>query len=569
MKNIILPTEIKIILIIILLFSTHCINGQVNLSNQENIKIAAKADSLIKIDEFSKAIKIGGILLEKGSKENNKLALGLAYNIIGTVYSASGNLDAGETNFKKGIEVFSLIKDSVRTIRLIGNLGIIYNKKKQFKKRDSILNLAIKETKKTKSSNYFDIQITYVKYMFEHKNYKELIKRADEYIYLLKKGHFKKEANHKDTYYNSYGLNTIKAYKAFALIELGEHEKGHEILVEIKKFLEESNELNAKKRYAVYSYYKAIYYLKTDKNKDSIYYYMNQMLDKQNEAYKKFKEQYRNTSFALKQVEIKAISDKKNDDIASKEVQIRIIFLILTILFMTTLLAIFLLNTKSKQTKVIEAQKEIIESNLDQKNLLLNELHHRVKNNLQTIVSLLNLQEKNMTATNSETIFKDSVSRIRVFSKIHHQLYENEDLTKIKLCEYITSLSSDIHKVYNINKKVFLNLNLDKNIYSNIDDAISIGLIINELITNSFKHAIKSDYEDTIFIDIKKKLNTVTFYYKDSGRPFNIEDLLNNKTNKLGVNLINRLANQLGTDANFDSKNGLKVWFKFKINRKE
>lgn len=146
--------------------------------------------------------------------------------------------------------------------------------------------------------------------------------------------------------------------------------------------------------------------------------------------------------------------------------------------------------------------EEQIKASLAEKEALLKEIHHRVKNNLQIISSLLNLQAEYLQDNQAIEIFKDSQNRIESMALIHEKLYQSKDLAKIEISGYIQDLVTNLFSSYQVNSDaITLNINIE-DILLSIDTAIPCGLIINELVTNSLKHAFPSNKTGEIRIDL-------------------------------------------------------------------
>jgi PAS domain S-box-containing protein len=202
-------------------------------------------------------------------------------------------------------------------------------------------------------------------------------------------------------------------------------------------------------------------------------------------------------------------------------------------------------DLKTEVEERIKAE-ERIKNSLEEKVILLREIHHRVKNNLQVISSLLSLQSGYIEDQTALEIFRESQNRVRSMALIHEKLYQSKDLNKIEFSEYIESLSHDLFVSYNIDKnKIKLECRMD-GIYLKIDTAILCGLIINELITNSIKHAFPGERTGQIFIDLAKGSNgNLKLSVKDDGIGFN-QNFDYEKTDTLGLQLVNILSKQLG-----------------------
>jgi len=204
-------------------------------------------------------------------------------------------------------------------------------------------------------------------------------------------------------------------------------------------------------------------------------------------------------------------------------------------------------------TERIESEEKIIDS-LKEKEVLLKEIHHRVKNNLQIIHSLLNLQSNCIDDENTLSLLMNAKNRVRSMVLIHEKLYQSKNLASIKFNEYINELAHDLVNSYTSNlDNLKLNLELEP-IEIDIDMAIPCGLIINELVTNSLKYAfpIKTNPNTISIKFFKDEKNKLNLSIADNGiglpKGINVE-----KVNTLGMQLITSLSNQL--NGNYKFKN--------------
>jgi PAS domain S-box-containing protein len=192
--------------------------------------------------------------------------------------------------------------------------------------------------------------------------------------------------------------------------------------------------------------------------------------------------------------------------------------------------------------------EEQINASLHEKVVLLREIHHRVKNNLQVISSLLNLQSGYIEDKKSLEIFRESQNRVRSMALIHEKLYQSKELNKIEFSEYINSLIKDLFNSYKVNGRITLESSVE-GIYFEIDTAILCGLIINELVSNSLKHAFPDGKKGKVFIMINKVEENGNCKYsliiKDDGIGFP-PNLDFRKTESLGLQLVTTLTEQLG-----------------------
>ncbi len=187
-----------------------------------------------------------------------------------------------------------------------------------------------------------------------------------------------------------------------------------------------------------------------------------------------------------------------------------------------------------------------LELKLKEKETLLKEVHHRVKNNLQTVSSLLSLQSRAVANPKIEGIIKSSQHRVVSMSMVHEMLYKRDDYTsKIELEPYVSELCEYlIRSVKGNDHKIITKLDIGDYRLS-IDTVIPLGLIINETITNALKYGIPDDSEGEIKIHLSKKgTNTYEMYLGDNGIGFP-DDVTPKTTNSLGLKLIHNLARQL------------------------
>jgi PAS domain S-box-containing protein len=211
--------------------------------------------------------------------------------------------------------------------------------------------------------------------------------------------------------------------------------------------------------------------------------------------------------------------------------------------------------------EIKEAQYKV-KASLKEKEVLLREIHHRVKNNLQIISSLLNIQSNYIKDKEDLELLRESQTRIKSMAIIHEGLYKSNDFTHINFKDYIHSLIHYISVHYNLSPKIQINVDV-KNILLNIETAIPCGLIINELVTNSIKHAFPPESEGKIKVSLNFNMGTFILRVSDDGIgfPTNI-DFRNTKT--LGLRLVNILSNQLDGTIELDTQHGTEFIIHFK-----
>ncbi|HEY1038594.1 MAG TPA: histidine kinase dimerization/phosphoacceptor domain -containing protein [Bacteroidia bacterium] len=216
------------------------------------------------------------------------------------------------------------------------------------------------------------------------------------------------------------------------------------------------------------------------------------------------------------------------------------------------------IKTKYEVPLFFERKKaeEKISTTLKEKETLLKEIHHRVKNNLQIITSLLKLHAENADNMAFSELVSESQNRIVSMALIHEMLYANSDLSAVNLLAYTQSLFDKLQNTYD-KQDVLLKLNIPKDFCFEIDRMIPVGLIMNEIISNSFKYAFKNNRGE-ISIDAKK--DSLIISDNGIGMPANF-DLKSSES--FGMQLVNLLAEQLEAKVEVMSEKGTSISIKF------
>lgn len=215
------------------------------------------------------------------------------------------------------------------------------------------------------------------------------------------------------------------------------------------------------------------------------------------------------------------------------------------------------------ERKTIE---EKIKASLTEKEVLIKEVHHRVKNNLQIVSSLLSLQADSISDKQARDKYIESIGRIKSMAIIHEQLYRSKNLSKINAEEYFSELVRFISETYNVNSDVKVNLRIKvREKFIDIDKAIPCGIIINELLSNAFKHAFPNDKSGEVKVELRSIVNPnyhCRLIVADNG--IGIKGKINFKNPEtLGLQLINSLTDQLDGKLEVKKEKGTNFTFFF------
>jgi PAS domain S-box-containing protein len=198
-----------------------------------------------------------------------------------------------------------------------------------------------------------------------------------------------------------------------------------------------------------------------------------------------------------------------------------------------------------------------LETSLDEKNILIKEVHHRVKNNMQLVSSILALKSYELKDEKSKEIFTEVNDRIKAMSIIHDKLYTFYNVSEINIAEYVNSIAEELRILIG-SEQININVSADEIIFD-VDRALTIGLIISELVSNAFKHGFKKINTGTIDISILKKGDNYSLSVHNDGEPIPTEAL--KSTSGLGMSLIQTFVRQLLGTITLDSRNGFRVDF--------
>lgn len=245
------------------------------------------------------------------------------------------------------------------------------------------------------------------------------------------------------------------------------------------------------------------------------------------------------------------ITDRKQTEAALKETELE---------RQRATIALQQLN-QELEARVEQRTQELIVS-LDEKEVLLKEIHHRVKNNLQMIQSLLNLQARSIQDPHTLTVFTESQQRIKAMALVHEKLYQSDRLAQISFAEYVRSLTRDLIQSCMFNPGVQVSIQVDE-LDLAVDAAIPCGLIINELFANAIKYAFPQNRSGTIFVQFTPDpAHGYRLVIADTG--IGLPESVDPQTTKsLGLRLVHALTRQLRGTLELDRSNGTRFTITF------
>lgn len=468
------------------------------------------------------------------------------YNELALVYYNLGQYSSARNNFIKQSEVFLNADDFFRASSMFNNIGLTYAKQE---KTDSALifyekAIQILDRNDLKDHYFSSDYIAHFKNVVKSnivKVNKESVSFSEkERVFMMELASSKavKEPNTTAQVYQNlselyYNNNTLK---------LAENYIDSTLIFE-KSF---RNPANREKAYLL----KAKISLAQNQNEKALNYFelsqalndsLNKAKDEKNYAEATAKFNFVKTGEALEENK-KLLQQKVEAN------QVQLIFLCVVILLM--LLIGFMLFKSTKANSLIANQKDALQKGLKEKGIMLDEIHHRIKNNLQVVSGILELQRGKVDSKKHAKIYEESQAYLQSMSMIHELLYEQEGVSKLDMQAYFKKLGHLLIDSYP-------NINIGYNVSAptvqlDVKKATPLALIICELITNSLKHAF--DKAGTIVIKLTKNDELYILDYTDSGSGF--ENINNSNYYNTGLNLILMLVEDLDGTVKFANNNG-------------
>lgn len=479
---------------------------------------------------------------------------------IATTLVNIGNIFLYQEDYTKALEYYTKAlqyqkntSDLKAKANTLNNIGLVYKNLGDFKTSMTYYqrNLALYNKIEDKSG----IASSYINIGNLHKllgNPKEAIPYFQHSLKLSQ------ETNDKPNIANSY-INLGAAYGKMSQYELA-LKNGYIALklaeeIGSVRLIRDASEVLSQNEKKVGNFEKSLrhfeYYIKM---RDSI-----QGEESKNEVLRQeFEYEYEKQNFAdsIRSVEAekasKAIIGAKDEQIKEKNRLIWILAIILSIVLI--LIAVLIITFRKLQKN----KRKLLET-IDEKETLLREIHHRVKNNLQVVSSLLNMHVRKVKDSASKKILEEGSERLLAMSIIHKNLYPHSDLKTISLDDYLFTLSNQLFENYQLNySNVELETELEK-ISVDIDKLIPIGLIVNELISNSMKHAFNESSNAKIFVRLSSgEHENIELEISDNGK--GIDPNLNfDKKDSIGMKLITIFSEKLKSKLSIINESGTKV----------
>ena len=564
----------------------------INYSGNSQVLINQRVDSLNEVlwsfvfTDFNEAEKIGDEVISSAKQINYPKGLSEAYSKMGVLYDVNGKTEKSLPYFLNAIKIQEEIKDSIGLSFSYNNLGLMYYAQYNYKEAYKFLSISLVIDKKRGDLKRaagamvnLGIVNTYLdsldKSLALYSEALEIHKLSNDTagmmscisnmgnVYFYKKD-FKKALqcySQNEEFLRNSGMPEKKssAYNNLANVyaKLKMYDKA--LLFAFKDLeLCSANQLINRKQFA-YESLNDIYIEMGDYKKAHEY------LHKYVSLRDSILNEDRNASIA--EMQTKYETEKKDKELlqvnAEKDIEIqrnltqRNLF-IAVIVFVVLVVLIIGLAYRSKQriNKLLSEKNQLNENIIKQKEVLIAEVHHRVKNNLQLINSIVDMQARNYSEENTISAVQDIQKRIGAIALLHQFLYQKDSIESVEMSQYINELVTGLKNSFKTEDKKIGVVCEVENLRLDINTAVPLGLIINELFTNSFKHAFANKNEGQVKIVLKKLDALLELEVSDDGVGTD-----ENSSNNFGKLMIRSLSRQLQAEWKVENGNGLKNVF--------
>jgi len=470
-----------------------------------------------------------------------------AYNNLGSLYHDIRNYKKAEYFYSKSLHLCEKYNNHRCVSMALTNLGQILSDRKELDSALIFLEKSLQVRKLSKET--YGIGITYNLFgevYFRKKEYDKALEYFNNSLLL--------ERNHND--YKGVAVSLI--YLGNVYIKQEDFEQAKKVGVEALEMAEKVNALESQVRATklLRDAYQGEQSWEEAFNMEQFYTKLRDSI--QND---KIEESIiiKQTTFDLeqKQKEIELLSTK--NDLQRLTLRNNRIFLFIAVLGIL-LISIIALFTKRVLNKNKEASKLLRQQN-EEKQVMMKEIHHRVKNNLQVVNSLLRLQSKEVKDSKVLEMFKNTQRRVLSMAKLHENMYSTENMKMINVKKHLSGLISDIIDSYGLGKEIDVELNIIDEEFS-IKTLLPLSLIVNEVITNSLKHAFINKHKGNVSLALKKDSDEdFEMTIGDDGIGFHPLE----KSSGLGTKLINIFSRQLNGTIRLLEKEGAYYELKFKV----
>lgn len=539
----------------------------------------------------SEARKYAIIYLETAQKTKIKKEIARGTNFIGMTYHVAGEIDRALNYYIDALKIYEQIKDSLFVGIALNNIAACYQFREKPKETITYYENALNIFRKIKSEQWIaNVSYNLSTQFINQKNFKKATQYSNLALYSFRK---LKDKYSEGLAYTQLGtINSDQGFyttsipyfvKSNQLISLEEdptavginYENLGTAFIFTGKYADAEKTLLLAKD--IFKKHESLEHLtKTLKVIKELYHRWG----KYEQAFEYSEEfQAMNDSLFNAKKDERLLETIKKYDLDKKEQQISLLqtqnelkdlriksaneerlFYSLGILGLIIIAGIgfYLYQTKKKSSEELSRKNEIISQALAEKEDLMREIHHRVKNNLQVVSSLLSIQSRHVSDSQVIEAIKEGQNRVKTMGLIHQNLYQDNDLRGVDMKNYVQKLTKNLFSSYNIEpEKIRLKTDIETS-NLDVDTVVPLGLIINELVTNSLKYAFTDKISGEIFVKLHENNEKLILEVGDNGRGlpegFDIQ-----KLKSMGFQLVQNFVRKLSAELKIQSENGTKI----------
>lgn len=498
--------------------------------------------------DINKALDFYIEALKKYESIKDSLYMGISMNNIGACYQFRKKPKETIEYYENALSIFKKINNQQWIANVSHNLASQYADQKNFAKSLSTSQLALKSFQELKDKNSEGLAFTQIGRIYlDTEKYKQAIP------YFLKSNQLIKEEDDPI----AIGINYENLGSAYT--QIGKYSEGESNLLRAIDIFKKHQSLEhltkslaaIKTLYAKWGKFQEafLYGEEFQKVNDSLF---NATKDERMlETIKKYDLEKKEQQISLLN------SQNELKDLKIKKSEVEAVFYGLGILGLAVLggIGFYLYQVKKKTSEELSQKNAIITEALHEKEVLMQEIHHRVKNNLQVVSSLLSIQSRHLTDNQALEAIKEGQNRVKTMGLIHQNLYQENDFRGVNMKNYVSKLIKNLFNSYNVEpEKIQLKTEI-KELNLDIDTVVPLGLIINELVTNALKYAFPDDKKGIIWVktNLENERFILQVYDDGVGVPegFSLE-----KANSMGYQLIQNFVNKLSAQLSVLNKNG-------------
>lgn len=517
------------------------------------IAYLAIGESSATLNDYPGALQNYLAALTRSEKINNYSQQAIAFSKIAWIYKMTGEINKRDTDFdkaleyiNKGLAITTKYHLQQRELSLLSDLAVIYDLKKLHAKAIETYKLCIEKETPTDKEGMMALRI----------NLGICYKNSGQFDSSL--AQYKICSAISDTLANDFYRMIVFDNVAILYYTMGKY------ALSINTAFDAINlSYNADMpaiRLDMYDCLKKTY--EKQRNFEKAFVYSEKLYAIRDSIFNK------NQSAQLKDMQEKYETDIKDKQITYQSGQIiynrRLNFILCGGLLALLLIAwgIYVNMRKTKRlNQTISIQRDELAKQSNALSVMMKELHHRVKNNLQIVTDLLNLQTLKLTDEEAISAMQKSQQRVQAMALIHQRLYKTDDITHINMGEYIKDLCGFLAVSYGYSTANFtLTLEVAGE-WIDIDNALPLGLILNELVTNAFKYAFDNTKHARLFIHFENNNNGITLVVKDNGIGIVPEQWQSSNNNSFGGQLVKALSKQLRAQQKTEVDNGTSFTF--------